>query len=60
MKLNDMKRNEMEMLACRVIMAMDEGHNNPTDIAVVLGEPIELVTEARQLIVDYLNKKSGK
>lgn len=60
MKLNDMKRNEMEMLVCRVIMAMDEGNDNPTDIAVVIDEPIELVTEAYRLIVDYLNKKSGK
>lgn len=60
MKLNDLKRNRKQMLVGRVMLAMDKGYDNPTDIAVELGEPIELVTEAYQLIVNYLNKKSGK
>ena len=60
MKLNDLKRNGKQMLVGRVMLAMDKGYDDPIDIAAALGEPIELVTEAYQLIVDYRNKKSGK
>lgn len=60
MKLNDMKRNGNQLLIYSVMLAMDKGYDNPIDIAVALGEPVELVTQAYQLIVDYRNKKSGK
>lgn len=60
MKLNDLKRNGAQMLVGRVMLAMDKGYYYPADIARVIDAPIELVTEAYQLIVDYQNKESGK
>lgn len=60
MKLNDLKRNGAQMLVGRVMLAMDKGYYYPADIARVIDTPIELVTEAYQLIVDYQNKESGK
>lgn len=60
MKLNDMKRNGNQLLIYSVMLAMDKGYDNPIDIAVALGEPVELVTQAYHLIVEHRSKKSGK
>lgn len=60
MKLNDLKRNGNRLLIYSVMLAMDKGYDNPIDIAVALGEPVELVTEAYQLIIEHRRMKSGK
>lgn len=60
MKFKDLKRNGAQMLVGRVMLAMDKGYYYPADIARVIDAPIELVTEAYKLIVDYQNKESGK
>lgn len=60
MKLNDLKRNKKQILVGRVVLRMRDGFDNPKDIAKEIDEPIDLVTEAFDLITETQHKKSGK